>query len=313
MSLPFETDGLQAGSIAMAIRFERPVSRSAFWAKRLGFMALVLFVIVFVAGRFGGLSVPDFAALLLVAAALAAVAVLLALLGLAQLWRVGALGGLAAFAGLVFAALPLGVAGVAVAAYMTSPPVFDLSTDPADPPPFLKPRAGDQQWLPRAATPNGEWQAAGAYVDLVGRRFDGAPDRLTAAVRKAARAVRMSIVATEGEALAGSADAAPAAAPTGKGGGNPAIPIPLPRPEPQLLSAPPVLIGKPGDVLIQGVTRTLVFGMPFDIMIRLREEDDNTLVDVRAVARYGDRDFGIGAELIRAFLDALEAEMLGLG
>ena len=66
----------------MAIRFERPVSRSAFWAKRLGFVALLLFVIVFVAGRFGGLSVPDFAALLLVAAALAAIAVLLAVLGL---------------------------------------------------------------------------------------------------------------------------------------------------------------------------------------------------------------------------------------
>lgn len=297
----------------MAIRFERPVSRSAFWAKRVGFVALLLFVIVFVSGRFGGLSVPDFAALLLVAAAFAAVAVLLAVLGLAQLWRVGALGGLASFAALVFAALPLGVASVGVVAYRASPPVFDLSTDPADPPPFLKPHASDQRWLPRAASLNGEWQAAGAYVDLVGRRFDGAPDRLTAAVRKAARAVRMTIVATEGEAQAGTADAAPAPVATGKGGGNPVIPIPLPRPEPQILSAPPALIGNPGDVLIQGATRTLVFGLPFDIMIRLREEDDNTLVDVRAVARYGDRDFGIGAAFIREFLNALEAEMLGLG
>lgn len=297
----------------MAIRFQRPVSRSAFRAKRLGFLALLVFVGAFAAFRVRLLAAPDFAAMVLAATALAALAALFAIIGLVRLWQVGALGGIAAFKGLVYAALPLGVAGLAAAAWFTTPPIHDLSTDPADPPPFLKARADDQRWLPRAVPPQAQRQAAAAYADLVGQRFDGAPDRVAAAVRKAARSARITIVATEGEELAGN-DPAPALK-GGKGGGNgaTAIPIPLPRPEPQLLASPPVLVGRPGDVLIQGETRTLVFGLPFDVVIRLREEDDATLVDVRAVARYGDRDFGIGAGIVRDFLDALENEMLGLG
>lgn len=300
----------------MAIRFERPVSRPAFWARRIGFVALALFLAAFAACRFAGLPVPDFVALALAAVGLAGLAALLAVIGLADLWRVGALGGLAAFAGLVYAAVPLAVAGTAAVAYVAAPPVFDISTDPADPPPFLRPRAADQQWLPRAVTAEAAREGTAAYADLVGRRFDGAPDRLVAAVRKAARSVRMAVVATEGEDLAGPDPAAapsPAPAVGSTGVAGPVIPIPLPRPEPQLLASPPVLVGRPGDVLIQGATRTLVFGLPFDIVVRLREEEDNTVVDVRAVARYGDRDFGVGAEIIRAFLDALETEMLGLG
>lgn len=300
----------------MAIRFQRPVSRSAFWAKRFGFLALLVFVGAFAAFRVKLLAAPDFAAMALAATVLAALAVLLAVIGLVRLWQVGALGGIAAFKGLVYAALPLAVAGLAAAAWFTAPPIHDLSTDPTDPPPFLKARADDQRWLPRAVPPQAERQGAAAYADLVGQRFDGAPDRVAAAVRKAARSARIAIVATEGEELAGN-DPAPALK-GGKGNGGagapaPFIPIPLPRPEPQLLAAPPILVGRPGDVLIQGETRTLVFGLPFDVVIRLREEDDATLVDVRAVARYGDRDFGIGAGIVRDFLEALETEMLGLG
>ncbi|MCX8998550.1 DUF1499 domain-containing protein [Rhizobiaceae bacterium BDR2-2] len=301
----------------MAIRFERPVSRSAFWARRLGFLAALLFLAIFAAFRTGFLSVPDFTRLALMSAGLAALAVLLAVIGLARLWQVGALGGIAAFRGLVYAAVPLTAAGIAAAAYLVAPPVYDLSTDPADPPPILKAVAADQEWLPRVQTQAGVAKGRVVYADLVGRRFDGAPDRVAAAVRRAARAARIVIVASEGEEQAGAEpEALPVPGIRGGGavpGAPPSIPVPLPRPEPQLLAAPPLLVGKPGDVLFQGQTRTLIFGLPFDVVVRLREEEDNTLVDVRTVARYGDSDFGIGAQIIRAFLDALETEMLGLG
>lgn len=300
----------------MAIRFVRPVSHSAFWARRLGLVAFLMFAAAFFACRFAGLSIPDFAALSLASTGLAAFAMLLACIGLAQLWQVGALGGKAAFAGLIFASVSLVVVGFAAYAYFATPPVHELSTDPVDPPPFLKPVVVDQQWLPRQVSPEAARAGATAYTDFVGRRFDGAPDRVAAAVRKAARAVRLSIVATEGEELAEAAPVpipTPAPLPSQRNERRMVIPIPPPRPEPLLLSAPPVLVGKPGDVLMQGVTRTLVFGVPFDVVIRLREENDNTLVDVRTVARFGDRDFGMGAAFIRAFFEALETEMLGLG
>lgn len=293
----------------MAIRFERPVSRAAFAARRVGFLAFLLCLAAFAAFRFGPLTAPDFAALELAAAALALVAALLAAVGLAQLWQVGALGGLAAFRALLYASLPLGLVGVAALAYATAPALYDLSTDPADPPPFLKPGEVNQQWLPRG---QGEPGQEGAYADLVGQRFDGAPDRVAAAVRKAARSARIRIIETQGEETV--ADAPPMdrpVLPPGEVRGP--IPVPLPRPEPLLSPPPPPFAGKPGDVLIQGETRTLVFGLPFDVMIRLREEEEGTVVDMRVVARYGDSDFGLGARIARAFLEALESEVLGLG
>ncbi|MNL88500.1 hypothetical protein D3C87_2182490 [compost metagenome] len=47
-------------------------------------------------------------------------------------------------------------------------------------------------------------------------------------------------------------------------------------------------------------------------MIRLREEAETTLVDVRVAARYGPRDLGIGADIAQHFLTALDAELLGI-
>lgn len=294
----------------MVIRFERPVSRASFMARRLGLLAFLVFLAAFAAFRIGVLHAPDFVSLTLAAAALATLAAILAIYGLNRLWQVGARGGIAAFWALVFSAVPLGVTGFALAAYWTTPAIFDIASDMADPPPFLEKSKADQQWLPRSLTPAAKADAAETYADLVGKRFDGAPDRVAAAVRKAARASRIFIIAMEGE-QAPVADVPPQG--DGKSTAAGGVPIPLPRPEPQLLSTPPVLHGKPGDVLFQGQTRTLVFGLPFDVVIRLREEGESTLVDVRATARYGNSDFGIGAGIIRSFLDALESEILAAG
>jgi len=316
----------------MTVRFERPVSHAARLALRLGQFALVLAVGVTLAHRFGPLRTPDFLGLLLVAGAAGALAVPLAVLGLARLWQVGARGGIAAATGLLFAAIPIGVIAAGAFFYVERPKLYDLSSDLADTPPWLAPPSARQQWLPRPpqlaatarrpavtaqarpiATAQNEAAAlqAEAYPGLTGRRYEGAIDRVYLAVRKVAVSSRITIVKSQGLANAEpdltDRPAKPAAGPAR----DPlsAVPIPLPRPD---FSIEAPLFGRSGDVLLQGTARTLVFGFPFDVMIRLREEAETTLVDIRVAARYGPTDLGFGDALAESFLQALDSELLGI-
>ncbi|MFT3886550.1 MAG: DUF1499 domain-containing protein [Arachnia sp.] len=87
------------------------------------------------------------------------------------------------------------------------------------------------------------------------------------------------------------------------------VPVPIPRPaesEREDAALPP------GDPSIQGEQRTFVFGFRQDVVIRLKEETETTLVDVRVASRYGDRDLGAGVAYIERYLRALDAELLGI-
>lgn len=299
----------------MTIRYDRPVSRSAFLALQLGFFSAGMLVLVVLAHRFGPLKAPDFVALVLLSGIPAALAVPLALIGLARLWSVGALGGIAALKALIYAAIPLALIGVGAFRYFDRPPIYDVSTDLIDPPEWLSPLAADQRWLTRppvtGATREMQFRA---YPGLTGRRYDGALDRVYEAVRKVADQDRLEIVASRGQEYAmpefqpqtagvpeeEDADALPHS-----------VPVPRPRPEPQV--APVHAETEPeGTVRIQAKTRTLILGLPFDALIRLREEEEMTLVDVRVESRYGPHDLGMGAEIAEHFLHMLDAELLGV-
>ena len=304
----------------MTLRYDRPVSRSAYLAWRLAVLGAGVLAIVVLAHRFGPLTTPDFVALAALAAVPAALAVPLALIGLARLWQVGALGGVAAGWALFYATLPLGLTGWAVWRYLDRPPIYDVSSDLADPPQWLRAPAARQQWLDRpAVTRTSRDLQARAYPGFTGRRYEGALDRVYEAVRKVAETNGLLVVAERGQEFAvpefqplspEAPEAAddpgvdPNAAPQG-------VPVPLPRPEPEspATALPPEPIG---TVRLQAVTRTFALGLPFDAVIRLREEAETTLVDVRVASRYGPHDLGIGTEIAEHFLHALDAELLGI-
>ena len=87
------------------------------------------------------------------------------------------------------------------------------------------------------------------------------------------------------------------------------VPVPMARP----VEAPqPTFFNGSGVVLMQGEKRTRIWGLRFDILIRLKEEAETTIVDVRVASRYGPHDLGMGAAIAEAYLDALDAEMQGL-
>ncbi|MBB4239146.1 DUF1499 domain-containing protein [Rhizobium esperanzae] len=290
----------------MAIRFDRPVSSAARFSRLLGAFSLVLALAVLIAHRFGGLATPYLVLLLIVAAGCGLLAAMLAAVGLRSLWVSGAEGGLAALAALIYAAFPLAIGALATERYMTLPAIYDVSTDPASAPDWLSPPKSDQIWLKRnPVTPEDREQQMAAYPELTGRRYEGALDRVLEAVRKVAKQSGFVIVKTSGTtepAKPGPGDDAVADAPG-------IIPVPTPRPYDDDVAK---LIRGANGVTLQATNRTLILGLRFDILIRLREEAETTFVDIRVASRYGQHDLGLSAAIAGDYLKALDAELLGI-
>lgn len=313
-------DGFHRGAsafgeaMAITIQYERPVSYAAQWARRLSLFSCALFVVVVAAHRFGPLTTPHFLVLAAFACGVAALAVLMAAVGLARLWHVGARGGKASLTALFFALLPLGVAAAAVYSYIYKPALYDVTTDTNAPPPWIIEPVADKGWPARAhtITPQDRQLQLDAYPALSGRRYEGALDRVYQGVRKVSDAYGIRIVAEDGmdNILTDLEDLAVDPAKAGQGAealGE--VPIPEARPLETPLTP---RLGSAGDVLVQGEWRSLVFGLRFDVVIRLREEAETTLVDMRAASRTGGHDLGIGADVVEGYLKALDAELLGI-
>lgn len=294
----------------MPVRYERPVSHSAYSARRLALFSLLFFTVALVLHRFGSFETPLFLAVAAVAAAVTVIAALMACVGLIMLWRYGARGG-AASAQAILVSLPiLGASGWMVRDYLETPPIYDVATDLARPPQWLEEVKVDQSWLGPRLPPGGADRLLqqAAYPGLTGRRYEGGLDRVYAAARQVALDMGVRITAERGgpsddlRALPSGQTSEPAAdAPD-------VVPVPEPRPDIEAFLA----AAQPQDAFIQGAHRTLVFGFRQDIVIRLHEEEETTLVDVRVAARYGRHDLGGGAALIAAYLKALDAALLGL-
>ncbi|MGO7536280.1 DUF1499 domain-containing protein [Rhizobium leguminosarum] len=300
----------------MAIRFDRPVSNAARFSRLLAAFSLVLALAVMIAHRFGGLATPYLVLLLIAAAGGALLSVMLAAVGLRSLWMTGAEGGLAALAALIFAAFPLGLGAYATERYMTRPDIYDVSTDPVSAPDWLSPPHSDQIWLKRnvLVTPEDREKQLAAYPELTGRRYEGALDRVLEAVRKVAKMSGITITKSSGDTEPDrDAEDRPVKPPQP---GDDAVadapdivPVPTPRPYDDDVAK---LIRGVNGVTLQGTTRTLILGLRFDIIIRLREEAETTFVDVRVASRYGQHDLGFSAEIAGDYLKALDAELLGI-
>ncbi|QIO52959.1 DUF1499 domain-containing protein [Rhizobium leguminosarum bv. trifolii] len=300
----------------MAIRFDRPVSNAARFSRLLAAFSLVLALAVMIAHRFGGLATPYLVLLLIAAAGGALLSVMLAAVGLRSLWMTGAEGGLAALAALIFAAFPLGLGAYATERYMTRPDIYDVSTDPVTAPDWLSPPHSDQIWLKRnvQVTPEDREKQLAAYPELTGRRYEGALDRVLEAVRKVAKMSGITITKSSGDTEPDrDAEDKPVKPPVP---GDDAVadapdivPVPTPRPYDDDVAK---LIRGVNGVTLQGTTRTLILGLRFDIIIRLREEAETTFVDIRVASRYGQHDLGFSAEIAGDYLKALDAELLGI-
>ena len=268
--------------------------------------------------RLGILLMPNTVAAILLASFLALIVFGLAVIGFIMLWHIGAKGGHASFNGMVMALIVLVPVGLATSRYVLLPEIHDVSTDVETAPEWLEEPVIQHSWLPRS---NGDAPAAralqaAAYPQVTGRRYDGAIDRVALAVRTVVQQNKWRLVAKLGvdvmddglEPTSGGTDTQGAET-TSNGEADPTrAPVPEARPdiENELLEPPPAY------ALIQYQTKTLVLGIPQDILIRLVEEEETTFVDMRVATRDGNHDLGLNADLIRTFLRDLDVQLLGI-
>jgi hypothetical protein len=78
----------------------------------------------------------------------------------------------------------------------------------------------------------------------------------------------------------------------------------------QLTAPYPVTDGQ-DEVTISAVARSFVVGLPADVAIRVSNDGDTIVVDMRSASRYGRYDLGDNAGRIVGFLAELDQEVAG--
>jgi len=268
--------------------------------------------------RAGMLQLPNAVAAILLAAVIAVLVLGLAVIGFFMLWHIGAKGGHASFSGMVMALLILVPIGLAASRFVLLPRIHDISTDVKQPPQWLEEPEIVSSWIPRSDgdNPAARELQTQAYAQITGRRYEGAIDRVLLAVRAIAQEKKWTEVANVGvEALVDGLEPSSGSEETqeeasvSSGEADPSR-APLPAPRPNIEDEPVAPL--PSYAVLQYRTRTLVLGIPQDVLVRLSEEEETTFVDMRAATRDGEHDLGLNAELIRTFLQDLDLQLLGI-
>jgi uncharacterized protein (DUF1499 family) len=247
-----------------------PIARPAVWSRRLAVFALLVAAVAIGLARLR-LAEPTAALTVFSAAlAIAALAALLAISAASLIWREGLRGaGQAAFGFLLAAALLAYPAYLAALAFRR-PPIHQVSTDFAEPPPFLisaKAREARGGALPPAPDPATETAQRVAYPGLAPVEVEMDSSRAYQLALDAAKGLGWRIVDSE----------------------------------------PPNLSGD-GVALIEATSRSLFFGFVSDIAIRIRPGATRTRIDARAVSRLGGHDFGANARRLRKFATSLKED-----
>lgn len=172
------------------LRYQRRQSRSAIWALRFGIFAAVLSGLGFVLHRFGKIETPDFVIVVAVGAVFAVLALFCAVKGLRNLWVNGDKGGARSFWASFLACAVLMPLCFVSALWYGSPPLYDLTTDFDNPPQFpstIPARLARMNALPLEVQGDMLTQMS-AYPDVMGRRYEAAPDRVAEGVEKTIKA-----------------------------------------------------------------------------------------------------------------------------
>ncbi len=248
---------------------DEPTSKLAIWAWRVGVFSLAAALLAIVIVRAGLLEFRPGLATFGGALAFAVLAMLLALAAFVVIWKDG-LGGM----GQALAAMALSFALLAYPAYFVVkayqlPWIYDITTDPIDPPRYealAKVRPRDANPVAYAGLYAAEQQRA-AYPDVESLEQNASPEAAYNAALAVINKRRWRVVDAR----------APQA---GRRDGH-----------------------------IEAVARTAIMGFRDDVVVRVRPDGDGSRIDVRSSSRHGTFDFGTNAARIRSLLDDVDEEI----
>ncbi|MDA9444956.1 hypothetical protein XH98_39060 [Bradyrhizobium sp. CCBAU 51745] len=255
----------------MARRFSapyqtEPVSSLATWARNLAVFAVVTVAVSVIIVRFDFLEMKPALATFFGGLAIAGLSILFGLAGFAAIWQNGSRGMARILLAFLIDGAILAYPAYQALLYRKLPHIYDVTTDPIDPPRF--------EALSRLRTGDGTNTAvyAGLYSAEQQRQFypDIEPIELEIPVDRAYAIARQLVIKRKWTVID--------------------------EREPQ----PPRRMGR-----IEAVARTPIMGFREDVSIRVVPDGDDSRVDIRSASRYFDSDLGSNAARVTKFIDDL--------
>jgi uncharacterized protein (DUF1499 family) len=254
--------------MARRIIFDQGTSRLALWARRVALFSLVAAILSIVIVHSGLLEIRPALVTFGASMALAILALLLAFAGFVSIWKDG-VGGIGASLGAIgIAVLLLAYPSYLAIKARNLPWIYDVSTDPIDPPRYdtlAKARPRDANPIVYPGLVVAEMQLE-AYPDI--EPLDADID-----TRSAFNAALVVINRRKWRVVE--------------------------------QRAPDQ--GRP-EGRIEAVARTPIMGFRDDVIVRVRSFEGGARVDVRSSSRYGSFDLGANAARIRSLLEDIEVE-----
>ena len=249
---------------------EEPVAGAAVWSRRSAVFALAVAAMSVALARLAPAEAEAALSVLAAALIIALAAILLGGAALAVIWQTGRRGTGQALGAIALAlALLAAPVWLAVAA-LRLPAINDISTDRADPPQFSR--------SARALAARANRVPPAASPEAAAAQERGYPF---------VQPIVLDIEAADAYALVQRAVAA-------RGWQI------LERVSPG---------GRAGIGHIEAVDRSILFGFPDDITIRLRPLGGQTRIDIRSASRFGQIDFGANARRIARFAEEVQAQL----
>ena len=264
--------------LTMARRFSapyqsEPVSSLATWARNLAIFSIVAVVVSILIVRFGFLEMKPALATFFGALGLATLSILLGLAAFVAIWSNGSRGMSRVLLAFMIDAVVLAYPAYLALQYRKLPKIYDITTDPIDPPRFealAALRNGDGTNTAVYAGLYSAEQQQKFYPDIEPVQIELPPDRAYAIALKLVNRRKWFVVDERA---------------------------------PQ----PPRRVGR-----IEAVARTPIMGFREDISIRVQPDGEDSRIDVRSASRYFDSDLGSNAarvtKLVEDLSNAGEAE-----
>jgi uncharacterized protein (DUF1499 family) len=262
----------------MARRFSapylsEPVSSLATWSRNLAVFSAVAVVVSILIVRFGFLEMKPALATFFGALALAGLSILIGFAAFAAIWQNGSRGMGRILVAFLINAMVLAYPAYLALQYRKLPKIYDITTDPIDPPRFealAALRTGDGANTAMYAGLYSAEQQRKAYPDIEPVDLQIPVDRAYAVTLRLVNRRKWLVI-----------DERP----------------------PQ----PPLRVGR-----IEAVARTPIMGFREDVAIRVAPDGEDSRVDIRSSSRYFDSDLGSNAARVAKLIDdistAAEAE-----